>query len=457
MALVLQALPVLAVWMWTRRMTALSAGTRLAAALGIGLGMGSTLLFLWRLGGGSTATFAVVDPALWVVAILAALALASASTIADTDQPRRGTRHPWRVLLLILGLSLAGVAGAIVWTRSAGMPYGDWDAWAIWNLHARFLADPSLLWLNAFAPDLAWSHPDYPLLLPGAVARAWVFDPQAGATVPFSIAAALLLATMLVMVSTLHEHRGASGALLALSLLLAPQFVQIAASQCADLPLGFFTVLAVALLGATHPSAATLGLAGVAMGMAAWTKNEGLVVAVLLPCLYVWRVYRRVGFSAAHQTATDIVVGLYPMLVVLALFKIFVAPENDLVSGMLRPGVLNYWSDPVRVSFVAREMLTEGLAWGGWPVMGPVLLIPIVALVRTGPTQRVSDAATSAAALLVAQLAIFFVIYVMTPHSVAWHLQTSWHRLIAQMWPTAVWWACVRRSPALEGRGAACA
>ena len=53
-----------------------------------------------------------------------------------------------------------------------------------------------------------------------------------------------------------------------------------------------------------------LGLAGTAMGMAARTKNEGLIVAGLLPCLYVSLVFRRSGFATAHRTASDIMVGL---------------------------------------------------------------------------------------------------------------------------------------------------
>ena len=48
-------------------------------------------------------------------------------------------------------------------------PHGRWDAWAIWNLRAKFLATPSDRWRDAFDPVVSWSHPDYPLLLPLAV------------------------------------------------------------------------------------------------------------------------------------------------------------------------------------------------------------------------------------------------------------------------------------------------
>ncbi len=60
------------------------------------------------------------------------------------------------------------------WQReSFQTPFGDWDAWAIWNLRAGFIASGGE-WLKGFSQAIAWSHPDYPLLLPLNVARMWV-------------------------------------------------------------------------------------------------------------------------------------------------------------------------------------------------------------------------------------------------------------------------------------------
>lgn len=83
------------------------------------------------------------------------------------------------------------------------------------------------------------------------------------------------------------------------------------------------------------PSSARTVLAGVLCGCAAWTKNEGLVLAVALPAIGVLLMF---------------------------------VPPNDVVSGVLAPGALRYWADTVRVQFVLREMGGGLLAWGGWPV-----------------------------------------------------------------------------------------
>ena len=54
-------------------------------------------------------------------------------------------------------------------------PHGRWDAWLIWNMHARFLYRGGDHWREAFASGLDWSHWDYPLLLPLSIARGWTY------------------------------------------------------------------------------------------------------------------------------------------------------------------------------------------------------------------------------------------------------------------------------------------
>ena len=50
--------------------------------------------------------------------------------------------------------------------------YGSWDAWAMWNMHAKFLYHPEL-WKQLFTSNLTYSSLDYPLMLPSVVAFFW--------------------------------------------------------------------------------------------------------------------------------------------------------------------------------------------------------------------------------------------------------------------------------------------
>jgi len=283
-----------------------------------------------------------------------------------------------------------------------------------------------------------------------------VLDPASSPVMPQAIGVLFLFGAVVTVAGSVLSRCGPLRAALALALVAVPEFVRQGTSQLADVPVGAFTVLAVALVATPQPGAVRVGMSGAALGLAAWTKNEGLVVALVFPLTYLGLHARREGLAAAFQRGVDMVVGLGPVLVVVVLFKILVAPVNDLMDGIRRPGVLNYWQDHVRVGFVARYMATRALAWGGWwSAVGPSIAVLGVAALRRPPRESGDIAVTASGALLLFQLGTFFAVYVMTPHSVAWHLETSWSRLIAQMWPTFVWWACAGGSTGVRGQSAA--
>ena len=55
-------------------------------------------------------------------------------------------------------------------------PDGGYDAWMIWNTRARFLVRAADFH-TAFSPRLLfWLHQDYPWLVPGAVAQAFMLQ-----------------------------------------------------------------------------------------------------------------------------------------------------------------------------------------------------------------------------------------------------------------------------------------
>jgi hypothetical protein len=281
-------------------------------------------------------------------------------------------------------------------------------------------------------------------LLSGIVARAWVVSGTTSPSWPAAVGLAFGILTALTVAGALYHRGGPLAAAVGLGLVAVPEFASQSTHQLADIPVGYFTVLALVLLLPPEPGAARLGLAGFSIGLAAWTKNEGLVAAIGLTLIYVGFRIPASGWRAALGAARDLGIGLWPMPVMLALFKILVAPPNDLTEGFTRPGVLSYWLDTVRVGFVLRYMASAALTWGGWPsTVGPIVALGVVAAMPRVSRQNAVGVKT-AGTLLLFQTAVFTAVYVMTPHSVAWHLTTSWHRLIAQLWPTAVWWACAR-------------
>src|SRR5579872_43185 len=83
-----------------------------------------------------------------------------------------GPRFGYTLILaavLLIAVLLVTVAMSAAWEAN---PQGNWDAWAIWNLRAKFLAAPGMA-ARAWSPMLSATHPEYPLLLSGFIAACW--------------------------------------------------------------------------------------------------------------------------------------------------------------------------------------------------------------------------------------------------------------------------------------------
>lgn len=436
-------LPVAAAWLWIGRLCSIPHAHRLAAALGLGFGLASVLFCVWRAIGHDPRAFVLADAAIWVLACAAAMRGAR-------FQPHGEQAAAGRAVVAASAIVLLAFSAPLATAQMSAAPNGAWDAWAIWNLRARFLATSGGEWVNAFSQPLLWSHPDYPLLLPASVARGWLLAGGPEMWVPSFISLLFPLAAALTVAASLFERRGAYSSVTGLALIAVPSYIEQGAGQMADLAVGFYGVLAFSLLARPREAGPAQALAGAALGLAAWTKNEGLAVAAIAVLTTVAAEWRAFGWQSALRSGVDLLRGLAPVLMVVAGFKAFLAPENDLVAGLFAPGAITYWSDRWRTQFVASYMLTNALTWGGWPVGSPVWPLILMAAWPAPGRGRLEPAVTAAGWCLALLLLVFTAVYVMTPHSVAWHLQTSWHRLIAQLWPVAVWWACMRWSSGRE-------
>jgi len=144
-------------------------------SVGFGIGVFSVIFFLALVAG--LTHLLVLD--LGLVALLAGCLWFWRTRLSSVHaRAAAGMRSPlpqWldRVVMACLGLALAAAFYAAI-LRSIVHPHGEgWDAFAIWNLHARFLFRGGAHWRDGFSSLIPWSHPDYPLLLPSAVAHFW--------------------------------------------------------------------------------------------------------------------------------------------------------------------------------------------------------------------------------------------------------------------------------------------
>ncbi len=409
------------------------------AALGLGLGLGLATLLQFAIM--ALAGTSLLSVWWWDLGLLAALALAVALRRGAPPQPDRVSGPaPAAALPRWLRWVLALVALKAVLTLALAAfvnPHGAWDGWGIWNLHARFLFRGGAQWKALFADYT--SHPDYPLLLPLAVVRTWLF--AGGETDWGQVLTGLAFTTALALATyaAVASLRGrAQGLLALLTLLGTPMFLNRGGSQCADVPLALYLLasLWLLLLDQRRHRPGLIVLAGFSAGLAAWTKNEGLLfIAAFIPCLAAVGLAGR-GARATLGRLAWLALGLALPLAVVAWFKLSYAPVNDLVAGQ---GWRQSWlclSDASRWAEVLAGFWRYGLGFSEmvvwpWPVLAAYLLLMGV---RTEPAER--PAQVVLALVLALMLAGYLLVYVTSPVPLDYHLRSSYGRLMLQLWPS---------------------
>lgn len=416
---------------------------RLCLGTGFGIGLVSVIYFL-----------ALVSKvmALWRIELgLFALLLAGYFIVRRARRPNvpyaAHESKPASHLTAIFSIALAAAVYAAI-VRAFQRPYGSgWDSFAIWNLHARFLYRGGAAWRDGFSPLIPWSHPDYPLLVPGAVAHFWTMVGHETTAVPTVLGLVFTFITVGLLFSALDILNGRTSALLGgTALLCTPFFVELGTWQYADVPLSFYMLATVVLFQMADSSIAgksttgALAMSGLAAGFAAWTKNEGMLfLSSILLARILFRL-RRQGSVISRSGASEMVPVLFsilPLYCVIAYFKRAVAPPGDLFSS--RPIMLHKLSDPSRYWAVIQWYGKEFLRFGHWLLIPvPLLMLALYAVVRKSNSGQTRHNIAASVWALGLTLTGYFVIYLITPHEIYWHLRFSLNRLFMQIWPSAI-------------------
>jgi hypothetical protein len=407
-------------------------------AAGMGLGLSSLAFFLWLAVSGAPRAFPVGE--LVLLLLLAGLAFGARQGRGPAPTARHGVTLPHPLLLLAVWLSL-GCAAAAFLAHSATNPQGGWDAWMTWNMHARAIVRGGLHWRELLAGLPTWSHPDYPLLVPGSVARIWSYVGRETAFGTVSVAMLFTFATVGLLYASLSIVRSSTqGCLAALVLLSSKFFVLHGASQYADVPFAFFMLATFSLLAMAQvwpdERPRLVLLAGAAAGLAAWTKNEGLVLLPAVLLGYGWTIGGG-GRAVLLRDARAFAIGLLPILVMVASFKLMVTSTNDLMSDQ------GAAQTAARLLEGGRYLaVLAGLARGALDVTGQGLLALLLLVywlcagaAPAGPW-RVGGGAVAIALTLV--LLGYVIVLLTAPDPLLATNIRSINRLLLQLWPSAI-------------------
>ena len=414
----------------------------LSLAIGLGLGLCSLFLFLWLASANGNGAR---EPILTV--ILAIVLAGGAAVRWRLGPPRPATasarafrRMPWLTLALSLAMLMAIVSFVLLSLHS---PHGGWDAQSIWNRHALFMFRGGENWRDVFSAAEANWTPGYPMLTPGAIAHCWFFVGKETLLAPIAVGFLFAAAVGGLMVSSLILLRsGSQGLIAGIVLLCTPQFTAQAATQYADVPLASFYLAAVLLLhlyDAAPTHAGWLVMSGLMAGMAAWTKSEGLLFALVLVLARCVVVGVSRGAKAWAREILPFAVGLLPVLAVVLYFKFRMAGAAiDLVAGQTPHTLLGRFLSGSRYIMIVKAFGNQIIGFGGWVVMLPPVLFMYLLLVGINSARKDRAAIYTGVLTLVLMTCGYFMVYVITPHDLAWHLHFSLDRVLMQLWPLAI-------------------
>ncbi len=357
---------------------------------------------------------------------------------ADSMAPTQAARWLPNIAVIALMISI----GCFI-MLSLTHHYGDWDALMIWNLRAKFLFAGKEHWQDGLTNSLFWSHPDYPLLIPGFIACCWRLLQTTAPAIPQALAFLFFIATALLVFSTLLVIRGKTQAFFALALLVTtPHFVGQAANQCADIPLGYFMLasLCCILLVSKFPEA-KLNLyvtTGLMAGFAAWTKNEGLAFACVLLLAQLILTFRSKEVRTTWREPMAVLSGLLPVIISILCFK-HLAPANYIVGTQNLGQIFADLSDWHRYILIIQNFIYQSVLFGHW-ILSPVPILMVYCLRKPLHVNALLTKATSNVSLiLLLTLLSYFLIYLIFPADLAGldqAMTVSLDRLFLAIWPS---------------------
>jgi len=406
-------------------------------ALFLGLGLTSALYFI--LGSVKKSPMVLFGCEIMITCFLGIVLFWSSSRCRDVTgltkfvSPEKCSRFFFWTAGLLLLLALSGFY-FLVLEKS----FGDWDAQAIWNMRARFLFR-DMDWMHVFEIG-AWSHPDYPLLIPASLARAWEYLGYENFTGSSVLASFFTFGTALSLGLALHILGRSTGGALAFMLLMGTPFFMIQGShQEADVPLSFCYLCVFILLFLAEKKALSrnhfLTLAGIFCGMAGWIKNEGILFLTTASCGILWGSNYFKKKEDPSFPRISFFVGMLPFLILLIGFKVFWAPANDLFVKQSLEGLLTQMTDLSRYVQITKIFAAHLWHFGHGALVALVLYATLVGFSGDREFYRSWKISRN---ILMMTFAGYFFVYVLTPQDLAWHLDKSLDRLLIQLWPSFI-------------------
>lgn len=389
----------------------------------IGFGISSLFSFLWIWSGFNIFTYVIIEFLLALFLVIYFLC----KNFEKINLINLQTLFQYKsqfFAFFILAISVFAF-GFFLITNGFNFPHGNMDAWMNWNVVSRFIYRGGEDWKNTFLRALG--HPDYPFFVPLTNVVTWGYVQKDTFLAPIAFHFVFSFLMLGLLFSFVKALKNFQQAILITILFIALPITTMGMSQLADFPLAYI-ILAIGgltLLYFKTKQTQLLILIGFLTGLAAWTKNEGIIL--VLNNTILWCI---IAFFNGRENLKRYILGLLFPLVVVILFKIFLAPENDVVSGA--QNILENTLNIDRILYILKNFGATFLGVGGGISLVSILLLYIIIV---GKSSESISGIWAIVFMALFQLFSYFITYLITPHDLNWHIKTSMNRLTFHVLP----------------------
>lgn len=420
--------------LWVDRKSPLDLILKLSLGTGLGLGLSSLLYYVYLMFFAGSPYFLYVE-IVFLLAVVAAVYLKHTKTTHVPSQRLKVNFFQIAILTVALLVSAVSFLGLVNYSRQRA--HGDWDAWMIYNRSALFIHRGGEAWQDAFSSDMDLVfHADYPPLLALNIASRWAALNSETTFVPMVLGFLFTLSALGLCFAALANFKSlGQGALGLIFLSGVSFFLSEGGRQTADVPLAFFMLASVVFLFFHYRKRRMIfmAVAAVMAGLAAWTKNEGLLFVFastgVLFLTALWKgSFRGLLFYFA---------GLLLPLILLFHFKTQVAPPSEFAGGGMDI-LFQKLIDPTRHQLIFNAFKGFFLHSGGWFNVGIYLILGVYFLLFQTRAREDSHAVLISLAILTVQFIGYYLFYLISPYDLNWHIGYSLNRLFVHTYPAVV-------------------
>jgi len=336
-----------------------------------------------------------------------------------------------RHYISILIISIFFLFSLVIFVK---LPYGFWDSMAMWNLKAKIMLHRPMDWLSLFAYV---EHSDYPLLLPLHILWSWGTIGSESTFIPIAVSfcfSCSILAILFVFVKRFSSY--ILGLLSVFCAISCYGFIETLNGQYADSLIAcYFLIAGISfLIAIKNQRIGFAWLGGLSLGASCFTKNEGLLMLIVLYFVLVCFFLLSKKKKYIAKVLANSFLAALPFLITLFIFKNLVGASNDLISIERIRYLPRLIFDLERIKIILNYVRFELFGVHHWFLFFYCFLLSIIfnfANFFKGTIRILTFT------IFLTALGYFFV-YLITPMDLLWHLQSSLRRLISHLFPLLI-------------------